>query len=188
MNDEDDKRNRPGKISSLDQKLWDFITRDIKPLIKPATSTPDTPRKPTPPAKVRQAVIPDIFSLGPGLKDSALPPARPDPFPELDRSTAEKLRKGKMPIEATLDLHGLTQAAAHDRLIRFIVQASQRQYRCLLIITGKGRSGEDSGILRRRFPDWLAQPPVRELILRHTPAQPRDGGSGAFYVLLRRQR
>jgi DNA-nicking Smr family endonuclease len=117
------------------------------------------------------------------------------PFTGLDRRTSERLRKGKLPIEARLDLHGLRQHEARTALIRFIQRSAQSHYRCVLVITGKGRTtvsdgpGQtEAGILRRSLPLWLTDPAIAGLVLHHAPAQPRDGGTGATYILLRRSR
>ena len=107
----------------------------------------------------------------------------------LDRRTDERLRKGQMKIEGRLDLHGLNQGEAHEALQAFIKRAHRAGKRCVLIITGKGaRSPEAGGVLRRRVPGWLATPPLNALILKTYVAKPKDGGDGALYVLLRRQR
>jgi DNA-nicking Smr family endonuclease len=107
----------------------------------------------------------------------------------MDKRNATRLRRGELPIEGTLDLHGQASITAHNNVVQFIERAYAAQKRCLLVITGKGkRSAEDGGILKKQLPLWLAQSGVQDKILAVTPAQPKDGGSGAFYVLLRRQR
>jgi DNA-nicking Smr family endonuclease len=108
------------------------------------------------------------------------------PNPGIDRSTAEKLRKGKLPIDRRLDLHGMTEAAAHAALNRCVRETHRNGLRVILVITGKGREGE--GVLRKNLPRWLGLGENAEKVLRVTTAQPLHGGSGAFYVLLRRRR
>lgn len=115
---------------------------------------------------------------------------------EIDRRTEEKLRKGKMSIERKLDLHGMTQAVAHEALSKFIEQAISQKLRCVLIVTGKGKAKstsenwleEGQGVLKQRVPQWLEASVFSGDILRVIPAQPKDGGSGALYVYLRRKR
>jgi len=115
---------------------------------------------------------------------------------QLDRRTDEKLRKGKMPIDARCDLHGLNQVDAHAMLRQFIGQAVLRGCRCVLVITGKGKSRvstnaiiePEAGILKQRLPQWLSEASISPYVLKHYPAQPKDGGSGALYVYLRRSR
>jgi DNA-nicking Smr family endonuclease len=107
--------------------------------------------------------------------------------PGLDKSTAGRFAKGMMDIEATIDLHGLTQPVAHAALSRFITGSADIGRRCLLVITGKGNR-EGSGILRAEVPRWLNEPGLRGQILAFTYAQPKHGGGGALYVLLKRRR
>jgi DNA-nicking Smr family endonuclease len=108
--------------------------------------------------------------------------------PGIDRRTAERLRKGEMAIERRIDLHGMTQDHAHATLDRFIATAWGDGKRMLLVITGKGSIGSGGGILRRSVPRWLAAGDHAVRVLRIETAQPRHGGDGALYVLLRRQR
>ncbi len=115
---------------------------------------------------------------------------------EIDRRTEEKLRKGKMPIEARCDLHGLNQIEAHDLLKKFIHTAVSKGCRCVLVITGKGKSRistkaviePEQGILKQKVPQWLHNADIRYYILKSYSAQPKHGGSGALYVYLRRNR
>lgn len=187
------KKGYTRELSGEDRHLWDFVTKTIKPLQKslhprdaaPHTAKPATPTPPTP-----RQWLPD-FRLKPAMVAQETPPAG-----GLDRRTAERLRRGQMPIEAVLDLHGLRQAEAQQQLIRFLLSAHQAGRRCVLVITGKGGRkgdaadglGDPGGVLRRMLPLWLEMNPLRPVILDHAPARPKDGGGGAFYILLRRQR
>ena len=104
----------------------------------------------------------------------------------IDRSSARRLQRGQIQIEDKLDLHGLSQQQAHKRLVSFITQAVQLNFRNVLIITGKGREGH--GVLRRQVPIWLKDAPLLQYINAISYAQPHDGGTGALYIRLRRQR
>jgi DNA-nicking Smr family endonuclease len=106
-------------------------------------------------------------------------------LPGLDKRTAERLRKGDLAIDGRLDLHGMTQDVAHAALRRFVAESAARGDRVLLVITGKGGT-EGQGVLRREVPRWLEQ--LRPAVLRAIPAQPRHGGAGALYLLLKRRR
>lgn len=107
----------------------------------------------------------------------------------LDKRTKQGLTRGRAAMEARLDLHGHTQAQAHDALIRFINHCVDRNYRFVIVITGKGRLSEaPGGVLRRLVPDWLRMPPLARHIVAFDWAGPRDGGDGALYVQLRRRR
>ena len=97
--------------------------------------------------------------------------------------TQRRLFRGDVPIDRRLDLHGHTVARAQVKLQFFIEDAAYSGCRCVLVITGKG-----SGILQSHVPDWLKCPPLSALVLALAEARQTDGGSGAFYVLLRRRR
>ena len=115
---------------------------------------------------------------------------------ELDKKTEEKLRKGQIKIERKIDLHGMTQGEAFEALRVFIEESAARKCRCLLVVTGKGKTKSTSedwltparGILKTRVPEWLSFPPFDSQVLRVVTAIPRHGGSGAYYIYLRRQR
>ena len=104
----------------------------------------------------------------------------------LDRSTRRRLAQGQQPIEARLDLHGLTAAQAERKLAGFIASAEGQGCRCVLVITGKGANG--NGVLRRLVPLWLKTPPLSSRVLAISAARQADGGDGALYVMLRRRR
>ena len=106
----------------------------------------------------------------------------------IDRRTVQRLQRGRLPIEATLDLHGMTQAAAQEALIGFVARSEAQGRRCVLVVTGKGMGREEAGVLRRQVPFWLNQPPLRARILAFDYARPEHGGTGALYLLLKRRR
>lgn len=121
--------------------------------------------------------------------------------PGLDKRSALRLQRGKTEIDGRIDLHGMTQIEARSALTGFVTNGHRHGRRCLLVITGKGRpttnapnhpwGGErphEPGVIRRMVPFWLKEPPLVECVLAYSPAQPRDGGSGALYVLLKRRR
>ncbi|MFC7334863.1 Smr/MutS family protein [Rhodocista pekingensis] len=111
----------------------------------------------------------------------------------IDKRTDEKVRRGRLPIDGRIDLHGLTQSEAHDALAGFVRRAHGSGRRLLLVITGKGgpgygEDGRDRGVLRSAVPRWLNEASLRPLVLAVHHAQPQHGGQGAFYVYLRRRR
>ncbi len=108
----------------------------------------------------------------------------------VNRRQASQLRRGQYPIQARIDLHGRTVAEARIEVARFLKASAGRDLRCVLVITGKGRSaqGSSGGILRKSLEQWLNAPGTRDLVLACEEAQPSHGGAGAFYVLLRRRR
>jgi DNA-nicking Smr family endonuclease len=82
----------------------------------------------------------------------------------------------------------MTQAEAHRALAAFIAASHDAGRRCVLVITGRGLGSSGPGILKKSVPRWLEEPELRRRILAVAPAQPRHGGPGAAYVLLRRPR
>ncbi len=122
-----------------------------------------------------------------------LPSSRPLPAPleigtapgGVDRSTWTRFRSGKLPPQRTLDLHGRTVQRAHAALIAFLGQAAVDQVRCVEVVTGRG-SGEGGGAIRREFPLWLNQAPLRAMIL--AASHPHPANTGAVRLLLRRAR
>ncbi len=113
-----------------------------------------------------------------------VPPPPLDTFAGLDRASAERLRRGRLPIEARLDLHGMTQAEAHRALNGFVTGSRSLGRRVVLVITGHGRIS--GGVLKEAVPRWLNEPGLRPHLLAIARAQPRDGGAGALYLLLRK--
>lgn len=110
-----------------------------------------------------------------------------------DASGHKKVRRGKLDIDGTVDLHGYRQVEAQTALAGFLVRMRASGARCVLVVTGKGRAievGEDyltpqPGVIRRRLPEWLSGQGVREHVSGYASAHPRHGGSGAYYVLLK---
>jgi DNA-nicking Smr family endonuclease len=96
-----------------------------------------------------------------------------------------RLTRERDPLGPRLDLHGLDQAQAHGRLFGFLRQAQAEGWRAVLVITGKGVSGD--GVLRRLTPEWLASPALHDVIAGVSEAHRRHGGAGALYVALKRK-
>ncbi|MCC7271477.1 MAG: Smr/MutS family protein [Alphaproteobacteria bacterium] len=174
-----------------DRDLWRRAVDDVKPLrdrAKPelAPSRPVSPPKPAPSAsRARPAPPPEPSRAAPALGPGAAV--------DVDAATVERLRRGRLPIAGRIDLHGMTQAEAHAALARFLGDGVAAGRRCVLVITGRGGwdaggDGGRPGVLRRMVPRWLNEPGNRPRILAFAEAQPRHGGAGALYVLLRRSR
>ena len=113
----------------------------------------------------------------------------------MDNKTFKKLKRGKIRPEARLDLHGLRVHEAQPDLTSFILRSFAAGKRVVLVITGKGRIPHDEGpiptrvgILRHEVPRWLSSAPLASCVQQVLPASDRDGGSGAYYVYLRRKR
>jgi DNA-nicking Smr family endonuclease len=169
-------KSRTASPALPDGALWREAVRDVVPLCG---------RAPPPPARAPSAAGGETRPAS-----SPRPPPRPlaAGFAGLDRATAERLKRGLRPIEARLDLHGMTQADAHRALVAFVADSRAAGRRCVLVITGRGLGTGEPGILRRAVPRWLDEPGLRPQVLAIAAAQPRHGGAGALYLLLRRRR
>lgn len=165
-------RRRGREASAADRALFAAAVGDAKPIAE-TRDAPAPPRGAPPP--------------GPGAATS--PPALTQgEAAGVDGRAVARLRRGQMRPQARLDLHGHTLDKAHRVLAGFIDRAAADGRRCVLVITGKGRIGQTGGTIRSEFPHWLNQGPLRARILAFAEAQPKDGGAGAFYVLLRKRR
>ncbi len=108
--------------------------------------------------------------------------------PGIDPAHLKHLRAGKHPVEMSIDLHGLRANEAADEVRALIAQAWEGGLRCLRIVHGQGHHSEGEAVLKNALPAWLAAPAAGRYILAFCSARPEDGGLGATYVLLRRQR
>jgi DNA-nicking Smr family endonuclease len=111
-------------------------------------------------------------------------------------ATEDRLRRGLIEPDARIDLHGMTQRAAHRALFAWLAAAHKRGHRLVLVITGKGnpKNGEnaswmmsDHGVLKQMTPRWLNEPELAALIAYTRPAHAKHGGGGALYVYLRKR-
>ncbi|WP_316013381.1 Smr/MutS family protein [Roseobacter sp. HKCCA0434] len=190
---------RRRKLSAEERELWSRVADSTSPLNETAPTPPDDAREemsPIPEPKVRPKGITLRPEGRPGPRtgfDPAPPPGRE--ALAMDRRAFEKMVRGNLRPDARLDLHGMTVAAAHDRLRGFVLRAHSNGARLLLVITGKGKRGaedaiipERHGVLRHQVPHWLRLPPLGPLVLQVAPAHRRHGGEGAYYVYLRRMR
>ncbi len=171
---------RSRDLSPEDAQLWRYVTRNVNPYHGSRHLTEEMPavadsRKPAPLRAPEPAAAP--------APQAALHIGR---VADMDRRTARRLKRGELPVDGRIDLHGLTLDQAHGALTGFIRGAYGRGARCVVVVTGKGKSGE--GKIRRETPLWLNQATLRPLVLAVTEARTHDGGAGAFYVLLKRRR
>ena len=198
-----------------DARLWESVARSVQPIARsgrlPEVAAPAPPPEkapgPAPPGPAdakpkskagrqsedRERV--DISGLRIGAGGRPAPAASRSgglshgDAPGVDKRTATRFRRGLMPIDATLDLHGHTQQSARAALAGFLRAHRAAGRRCVLVVTGKGLKDDWSvGALRQALPGWLNAPDLRRLILAYCHAQPHHGGSGAVYILLKRER
>jgi DNA-nicking Smr family endonuclease len=185
--------SRRRQLSDEEEALWAGFTRAIKPLksAKPGAKT-TLKSSATPPAASTPA--PSQTRSRP-----VAPRETPQPSPPLaplGRRLKQRVARGREPIDARLDLHGMTQQQAHAALLRFLHRAQDNGVKTALVVTGKGLRRSSSGaeydaadrpgVLKRQVPLWLALPEFRQLVVGFDDAHVGHGGEGALYVRLRR--
>jgi DNA-nicking Smr family endonuclease len=178
-------RRRSRKLDPEERRLWKAVARSVKPL-RPQTAD-NEPDEVAPP--------PSAPARPPAVK-SRSEPAKPAPkraapaLAPLARRERQRLARGTAPIDARIDLHGLTQSEAHAALIRFLRRSQAAGARFVLVITGKGArfadDGRERGVLRRQVPLWLKLSEFRTYVVGFEDAHVTHGGAGALYVRLRR--
>lgn len=192
-------KGAPRGLSPDEAALWRRIAATVTPLHP-------KPPSPLPPASGPGDRSVEAPSPPPKRVKGRVPPPRPEPTPAatpvrpltsggLDSSWDRKLGRGPIQPDVTIDLHGLTLAMAHERLNGGIAQALAMGARVILLIAGKHRPvpendlrGEKRGAIRAKLLDWLAAGPHAGRIASVRPAQPRHGGDGAVYIVLRKAR
>jgi DNA-nicking Smr family endonuclease len=179
----------PRRLSDDERVLWKGVTRSIAPLRKrtlPDAEDGERPAAPVAKARARPVPLPSTVP-----KTTPAKPAAP-PLAALTRKTKKRIARGAHAIDGRLDLHGMTQAEAHDALFAFLRARQARGGRTVLVITGKGARGNDKGggrgVLKRMVPLWLGLPEFRGLIAGFESAAIGHGGDGALYVSLRKER
>ncbi len=119
------------------------------------------------------------------FSDEYIEGAVPGIHPRLMR----RLRRGHFPIQAHVDLHGLTRTRAEERVRDFLLHSYRMGLRCVLVVHGRGLNSQNHiPVLKERLPVWLRRGPARRIVLAFSTARPYDGGTGAIYVLLRRRK
>jgi DNA-nicking Smr family endonuclease len=194
------KNNKNNSISK-DDELWKNITKNDKKYVKAnrfvdknlksLKSTLKNKNNSKPEALNNETIKNNIKEYITAVKNNInIQELDPKKIPSgISASQADKLKKGKIRPEKTIDLHGFTQFRAHSYINEEILKCYNSNIRSLLIITGKkfGKMGAE-GVLKKEVPKWLNLSPLKEIILMTSWATPRDGGEGALYVLLRRVR
>ena len=177
---------RGRRPSREERELWRSAMRDVKAWREAAPGAGDplpASAPPEPAQKRRSAATP---KPGPAA-NAKHPDLAPGAVVGVDRRLADRLKRGRLPIQSTLDLHGLTQNEAHAAVQGFVARAAERGLRTVLIVTGKGRR-DGAGVLKSSLPRWLNEAPLRPFVLALSQARPEHGGTGALYVLLKRRR
>lgn len=185
MKEAPQRPHRLRRLSDEEIALWTEVARGVERRRGAALPTPSNPHVGEPAA-----------APGPA---AAEPPRRPrpkesaPPLATIERRLKRQLSRGRGAIDAALDLHGLTQAEAHQALRGFLRHSQARGARLVIVVTGKGGPLDEAGswlsergVLRRLAPHWLREPDLRSVVLGFEEAGRAHGGSGALYVRLRR--
>lgn len=199
------RRLRPEELA-----LWHEVAKTARPLDPERNRTPPnhripeiTPHDPPPRAQTMdESAQIASFRMGQTAQNRASHDLAPslsdkvagDPL-RMDRKTHQRMRRGRLDPEARIDLHGMRADQAQAALQSFLTASHSAGRRLVLVITGKGRRGDDegpiprrAGVLRHQLPHWLSTPPLSAIVLQLREAHVRHGGSGAFYVYLKRRR
>jgi DNA-nicking Smr family endonuclease len=179
------------RLSDDERALWSGVARSIAPLRRPARperavaepAGEPVPGRSRPKPKSKPAPKPASV-----LRPAAAAPAGAPPPVPLGRRLRQRIARGTHAIDGRLDLHGMTQSAAHDALLRFLRAAQARGGRIVLVITGKGGGDPtgERGVLKRQVPLWLRLAEFRSLVVGFESAGIGHGGEGALYVSLRK--
>jgi DNA-nicking Smr family endonuclease len=178
-------KRRRRELSAEEHALWRGVARSVRPLrkharreVEDAEPVAAVPARPPAKAKAVKAVV----------QARIVKPSIPPPLAPLARREKQQLARGRVDIDARIDLHGMTQAEAHMRLVRFLRRVQSDGAKFVLVITGKGArtSDPDRGVLRRQVPLWLQLPDLRDAVVGFEEAHVAHGGEGALYVRLRR--
>ena len=175
-------------------RLWEIVAATVRPLRSRhrtrvnsglPTATAVTVVPPPSPA------APPLFRKSVKASPPEAKPVKPRPVIDIIRpidaiepGRRRRLHRDRDDHGDQLDLHGMTQDQARAALTAFVLRACAERQRHVLVITGKGNLGD--GVLRRRVPEWLAEPPLRKVVTGLSEAHRRHGGEGALHVALRR--
>lgn len=190
------------KLRQDELDLWSKVAQTARVMPK-ATGLPDKPKKP--PKQPMVSAQPRGRETTFKLSGRAARMAH-DLVPEvterlsgqpvrMDRKAFRNMQRGKLKPDGRIDLHGMTLDRAHTALTRFVMSTQGTDKRLLLVITGKGKHRDSGGpipvrqgVLRHQVPEWLRLPPLSSAVLQVTPAHISHGGTGAYYVYLRKSR
>lgn len=197
-------RRRPRALLPEEEELWGRIARSTRPLkpVKPFARVSKLgepakhPATSIEPAFTAQSFTIGSRSVGTAVKNNLQPDhshALATAPLRMDKNAFQNMKRGRILPDASIDLHGLTADRARAVLTAFLFRAQSHGKRLVLVITGKGRTIQSdgpiptrTGVLRNSVPGWLTASPLKGIVLQVSEAHQKHGGSGAFYVYLRR--
>ena len=116
-------------------------------------------------------------------KSAASKKVKPEPREEEYETPQHSVGAKKLPVDDTLDLHGLTAAEAESRLNSFFAKARKAGWQKVIIIHGKGSHSKDEPVLTKVGMDFIEKSPIAGA---HGIPGAIDGGSGAVWVAIKR--
>lgn len=169
------------RLGPEEVRLWRAVAATVRPFAG---------REPPPEPEAPPQQAPARTQGGASAAAAPPPPGRPRKpsawLHGIEPNRERRIVRGREEIGARIDLHGMDQDRARAAVTQFLLRAHADDHRAVLVITGRGKLG--GGVLRRRFPEWLAEAPLRAVVAGLATAHRRHGGEGAFYVALRRPR
>lgn len=173
-------------LSEDDKALFRSSVQNIVP-IKPCNRRAASLDKPKPRQKKPNATAGDYPSIGQSLSNHVLTDVLSETVLSFKQASISSkqfglLKNNTTKWQAKLDLHGLMLNDARDRVCHFIAEQRSLGHRCVLIVHGKGGRYGELPVLKNQVNTWLPQ--IASILAFHS-ALPRDGGTGAVYVLLK---
>ena len=196
------------KISSSDLKLWRQILDKVEPIRKSGrTKVINQEESVVDENKIISSVVSEQSTIKKEIRQkkvineessnitSNINSEKKVVFTGIHRRLEQKMLRGQIKIDSTLDLHGMTQEEAKDATVNFVKMAKKNNLNIVLIITGKGISKDNKddgyrnryarGVLNQNLPNWLKLPQIRNDINGYRYANIKHGGEGAYYILLK---
>ncbi|WP_377299061.1 Smr/MutS family protein [Rhizobium sp. SGZ-381] len=178
------------KLSAEERILWGTVAKTTKPLSGRMEELLSFEAEIAPPEpEPKKGKAPSHVAGTPGEPVDAAPKKQQPKglHHPLEKPVKRKIARGRLQLEARIDLHDMFQSEAHGMLLDFLMRAHERGLRHVLVITGKGSSYGSEGALKRAVPMWFSKPEFRFLISSYEPAARQHGGEGALYVRLSRR-
>ncbi|MCP5144671.1 MAG: Smr/MutS family protein [Gammaproteobacteria bacterium] len=171
--------------SREDRELFRAHLRDVTPLEVDVVD-PHRKRIPAFPRQSQRAEREVLLEMAAGWREADIETGEELVFhrPGVQNAVLRRLRRGHYVVQSELDLHGLRTDEAKLAVIEFMHYARTRGLSCVRIIHGKGQGSQGrQPVLKPKVARWLA---VCDDVLAYCSARANDGGTGAIYVLLRR--
>jgi len=165
--------NKPLVDIDAELLLWTQVRSQVEPL-----KTRERVRNDEAPKRIEMRSLMDDYAYDADMVESA------DGLQSVQGDIERRINKGRIPIDVNIDLHDMPRKDAHRYLYQSLHHAYNDKKRTALVVTGKGKAGE--GVLKQALPRWLASAQFANIVSSYAPAAIQHGGTGAFYVRLRK--